>query len=138
MRILAKANAEAQLWRAKYEIEGVAKAEELEETKRKLQARLAENEEVIQSLNEKVTYLEKSKQRLATELEDFTLEAERLKGVASALEKKQSMFDKAVEEWRSKVDSLSTELDASQRECRNYSTELFRYVFTTNSPGHCF
>lgn len=68
-RVSAKSNAEAQLWRHKYEVEGVAKAEELEESKRKLQARLAECEEVIQSLNEKVTYLEKSKQRLATEVE---------------------------------------------------------------------
>ncbi len=38
-RQLSKANAEAQLWRAKYESEGVARAEELEESKRKLQAR---------------------------------------------------------------------------------------------------
>ena len=32
-RQLSKAAAEAQLWRAKYESEGVAKVEELEETK---------------------------------------------------------------------------------------------------------
>lgn len=32
-RQLSKANAEAQLWRSKYESEGVARAEELEEAK---------------------------------------------------------------------------------------------------------
>jgi hypothetical protein len=32
-RQLSKANAEAQMWRAKYESEGVARAEELEEAK---------------------------------------------------------------------------------------------------------
>ena len=32
-RQLSKANAEAQLWRTKYESEGVARAEELEEAK---------------------------------------------------------------------------------------------------------
>lgn len=92
--------------------------------RRKLQARLAECEEVIQALNEKVTYLEKSKQRLATEVEDLQLESERLKSLANQLEKKQSMFDKTVEEWSAKVDGLSVELDVSQRECRNYSTGM--------------
>lgn len=69
-RQLSKANAEAQLWRTKYESEGVARAEELEEAKRKLQARLAEAEETIESLNQKVIALEKTKQRLSTEVED--------------------------------------------------------------------
>ncbi|ODM92650.1 Myosin heavy chain, muscle [Orchesella cincta] len=126
VRILSKANAEAALWRAKYESEGVARAEELEESKRKLQARLTEAEETIESLNQKVLSLEKSKQRLATELEDLQLEVERSKSLANSLEKKQKQFEKAVEEWKSRVDSLSSELDNSQKECRNYSTELFR------------
>jgi len=39
----------------------VARAEELEEAKRKLQARLAEAEETIESLNQKVVALEKTK-----------------------------------------------------------------------------
>jgi chromosome segregation ATPase len=77
-------------------------------------------------LNQKVQALEKSKQRLATELEDLQLEAERMKAAANTLEKKQKYFDKTVEEWKSKVDGLSVELDSSQKECRNYSTELFR------------
>ena len=31
-----------------------------------------------------------------------------------------------VDEWRLKCEDLSTELESSQRECRNYSSELFR------------
>jgi predicted nuclease with TOPRIM domain len=42
------------------------------------------------------------------------------------MEKKQRNFDKIIGEWKLKVDDLSAELDASQKECRNYSTELFR------------
>ncbi|XP_046426983.1 myosin heavy chain, muscle isoform X8 [Neodiprion fabricii] len=125
-RQLSKANAEAQLWRTKYESEGVARAEELEEAKRKLQARLAEAEETIESLNQKVIALEKTKQRLATEVEDLQLEVDRATAIANAAEKKQKAFDKIIGEWKLKVDDLAAELDASQKECRNYSTELFR------------
>ncbi|GLH07676.1 Myosin heavy chain, muscle [Gryllus bimaculatus] len=125
-RQLSKANAEAQLWRSKYESEGVARAEELEEAKRKLQARLAEAEETIESLNQKVVALEKTKQRLSTEVEDLQLEVDRANAIANAAEKKQKAFDKIIGEWKLKVDDLAAELDASQKECRNYSTELFR------------
>lgn len=125
-RQLSKANAEAQLWRTKYESEGVARAEELEEAKRKLQARLAEAEETIESLNQKVVALEKTKQRLATEVEDLQLEVDRANAIANAAEKKAKAIDKIIGEWKLKVDDLAAELDASQKECRNYSTELFR------------
>ncbi|XP_063536300.1 myosin heavy chain, muscle isoform X36 [Cydia strobilella] len=125
-RQLSKANAEGQIWRSKYESEGVARSEELEEAKRKLQARLAEAEETIESLNQKVVALEKTKQRLATEVEDLQLEVDRATAIANAAEKKQKAFDKIIGEWKLKVDDLAAELDASQKECRNYSTELFR------------
>ncbi|XP_065090261.1 myosin heavy chain, muscle isoform X22 [Ochlerotatus camptorhynchus] len=125
-RQLSKANAEAQLWRSKYESEGVARTEELEEAKRKLQARLAEAEETIESLNQKCIALEKTKQRLSTEVEDLQLEVDRATSIANSAEKKQKAFDKIIGEWKLKVDDLAAELDASQKECRNYSTELFR------------
>merc|ERR1712078_844686 len=35
-------------------------------------------------------------------------------------------FDKIVGEWKRKVDSLSMDLDNSQKECRNASADLFR------------
>ena len=41
-------------------------------------------------------------------------------------EKKLNTFDKVVGEWRLKCEDLSAELDNSQRECRNQSSELFR------------
>uniref|UniRef100_A0A1Q3FI37 Putative myosin class i heavy chain n=1 Tax=Culex tarsalis TaxID=7177 RepID=A0A1Q3FI37_CULTA len=125
-RQLSKTYAEAQLWRSKYESEGVSRAEELEEGKRKLQARLAEAEETIESLTQKVIGLEKSKQRLTTEIEDLELEVNRSTMIANSAEKKHKSFDKIIGEWKLKVDDLASELDASQKECRNYSTELFR------------
>merc|ERR1711913_82002 len=41
-------------------------------------------------------------------------------------EKKARQFDKLVGEWKRKVDSLGMDLDVSQKETRNASSELFR------------
>merc|ERR1719387_2120231 len=42
------------------------------------------------------------------------------------MEKKAKQFDKIVQEWKRKVDSLGMDLDVSQKETRNASSELFR------------
>merc|ERR1712179_132582 len=46
--------------------------------------------------------------------------------VNNQMEKKARQFDKIVQEWKGKVDGLSMDLDISQKECRNASSELFR------------
>merc|ERR1740131_680883 len=125
-RQLSKANAEAQMWRAKYESEGVTRAEELEAARQKLSARLEEAESQIEGLNIKNMNLEKIRGRVSTELEDMQIEVERARTMANSAEKKQKNFDKILGEWKMKVDDLGAELDASQKECRNYSTEVFR------------
>merc|ERR1712241_627055 len=69
-------------------------------SRQKLNARLQEAEETIETLNQKVSSTEKTKHRLETELEDIQLEYERV--------------------------HAATEIEASQKECRNYNSELFR------------
>merc|ERR1712127_692898 len=44
----------------------------------------------------------------------------------STMEKKAKQFDRIVGEWKQKVDSLGMDLDGSQKETRNASSELFR------------
>lgn len=78
-RLLSKANAEVQQWRAKYESEGLAKAEELEEARRKLQARLQEMQEQVEAANQKIAATEKARQRITGELEDAQLDADRVR-----------------------------------------------------------
>merc|ERR1711887_9017 len=70
--------------------------------------------------------LEKTKSRICTELEGMQVEVERAQNMAAAAEKKQKNFDRIIGEWKMKVDDLGAELDSSQKECRNYSTEHFR------------
>merc|ERR1719309_1499488 len=44
----------------------------------------------------------------------------------NSMEKKAKQFDRIVAEWKHKVDGLSMDLDGSQKETRNASSELFR------------
>merc|ERR1712109_284257 len=126
LKALSKAQAEMQLWKSKFETEGLGRVDELEGSKQKLTARLAEAEETIETLNQKVASTEKAKHRLETELEDLQLEYERVHAAAIITEKRGRNFDKVIGEWKAKVDDLGSEIEAGQRESRNYNSELFR------------
>merc|ERR1711953_954371 len=60
LKALSKAQAEIQLWRSKFETEGLGRIDELEGSRQKLNARLQEAEETIESLNQKVASTEKN------------------------------------------------------------------------------
>ena len=53
IRQVSKACQESDMWRQKYEMDGLAKAEDLEMAKMKLQARLTEAQGTIEQLNAK-------------------------------------------------------------------------------------
>ena len=94
LKALSKAMAETQLWRSKFETEGLGRVDELEGNKQKISARLIEAEETIDSLNQKISATEKTKHRLETELEDLQLEYERVHAAAIIIEKRGRNFDK--------------------------------------------
>merc|ERR1712172_474987 len=60
LKALSKASAEIQLWKSKFETEGLGRIDELESGKQKLTARLGEAEETIETLNQKVASTEKT------------------------------------------------------------------------------
>merc|ERR1712038_1440626 len=91
LRQYAKVTQEADLWRQKYESEGLAKAEELEMAKLKLQARLSEGQGTIEQLNAKLMQLEKAKVKLQAEADQAHI-------LNSSMEKKAKQFDKIVGE----------------------------------------
>merc|ERR1711953_598949 len=126
MRQLNKAQSESEMWRARYEKEGVAKAEELEMVKLKMQARLSEAESTIGQLNSKLSQLDKSKAKLQGELENMMVQLDQAQILNASMEKKAKQFDRIVGEWKSKVDGLGMDLDTSQKETRNASSELFK------------
>ena len=126
LKALSKAQAEIQLWRSRYETEGMGRVDELEGANSKLKMRVTEGEETVDSLQNKLANVEKTKQRLAQELEDVSMEYERVHAAALITEKRGKNFDKVLGEWQAKASDISCEVEASQNECRNYTSELFR------------
>merc|ERR1711979_33845 len=126
LKALSKAQAEIQLWKSRYETEGMGPIEELESARAKLQAKIVENEELVDVLQTKVANAEKSKSRLGSDLDDISMEYERVHAAALITEKRAKNFDKVLGEWQSKAGDVQAEVAASQDEGRNYSSELFR------------
>merc|ERR1712029_1339574 len=68
----------------------------------------------------------KAKAKLQQDIDEMAAQADQAHILNASMEKKAKQFDKIVGEWKYKVDSLSMDLDVSQKECRNVSSELFR------------
>merc|ERR1712098_534798 len=126
LKALSKAQAEIQLWKSRYETEGMGRVEELEAARGKLQAKIVESEELVDVLTTKVANAEKSKTRMTADLDDISMEYERVHAAALITEKRGKNFDKVLGEWQSKAADVAAEVAASQDEGRNYSSELFR------------
>ena len=114
------------MWRQKYETEAVAKAEELEMSKMKLTARLTEAEATIQNLNAKLHQLEKSRGKVQADCEEMNINLDQAQVMNSKMERQAKHYDKVIGEWKTKVDSLSRDLDNSQKDTRIASAELFK------------
>ncbi len=78
-RHLTKANNEIQIWRRKFESgEGGVRSEELDDLKRKMNAKIQELESQLEGALSKASGLEKVRNRLQGELEDVMIEMERV------------------------------------------------------------
>merc|ERR1712045_896725 len=98
----------------------------LETGRAKLQSRIVEAEETVDSLQTKIANVEKARGRLNGELEEMAMEYERVHAATLIAEKRSKNFEKIHAEWQSKANDIVAEIDASQNEGRNYSSELFR------------
>ena len=125
-RHLQKLMADSNMWRCKYETDALGKIEELEMTKLKLQARLAENESTMENLNSKLVSLEKAKLQVQKDIEEMAHRVDQVNIMYNQAEKRVKLMDKVIAEWKTKADTISLELNNSQKECRNASAELFR------------
>merc|ERR1712098_746246 len=116
----------------RYETEGMGKVEELEGARAKLQARIMEAEENVDALTTKIANVEKSKARTAADFDEMSMEYERVHAAALITEKRGKNFDKVLGEWQAKAADVAAEVEASQNEGRNYSSELFRLRAATD------
>merc|ERR1711874_147683 len=70
--------------------------------------------------------VEKAKGKIASEIAEMTSSLDQAQVLNAAMDRKAKQFDKVIGEWKGKVDRLSFDLDVSQKETRNASSELFK------------
>merc|ERR1719365_550135 len=126
LHTLKKAHGEADTWRQKFEIEGMGKAEELEMSSLKLQARLSESLALIEQLQTKLAQLEKVKTKLTSDCSEMGLQLDQAQILNQNMEKKAKQCDRIVNEWKHKVDGLGKDLDSAQNDTRSVSSDLFK------------
>ncbi|XP_049829311.1 paramyosin, long form isoform X3 [Schistocerca gregaria] len=125
-RQLTKANGEVATYRSKYETEAAARIEEVEELRRKFQARIQEQEEHIETLLVKVNNLEKQKSRLQSEVEVLIIDLEKANNTARELQKRTEHLEKINIDIKTRLEETVSLYESSQRELRNKQTEIQR------------
>merc|ERR1712002_196845 len=85
-----------------------------------------EAEAAIDNLNAKLNQVEKAKGKIASEIAEMSTSLDQAQVLNAAMDRKAKQFDKVIGEWKGKVDRLSYDLDVSQKETRNASSELFK------------
>merc|ERR1712055_1213462 len=63
---------------------------------------------------------------MGADIDEMTANLDQAQVLSASMERKAKQFDKIIGEWKGKVDSLSYDLDVSQKETRNTSSELFK------------
>merc|ERR1711970_1155783 len=125
-RNLKRAQDDANMYRIKWESEGIARSEELEAARLKVAARLEEAEQQIEQINFKYNSLYKIKARVSADYDKLYADHEAAYALNAMMEKKQKNFEMIIAEWKLKVDDLTRDVSASQLESRNYAGELFK------------
>ncbi|XP_064541376.1 paramyosin, long form isoform X1 [Drosophila montana] len=127
-RQLVKANADATSWQNKWNAEVAARAEEVEEIRRKYQVRITELEEHIETLIVKVNNLEKMKTRLASEVEVLIIDLEKSNNSCRELQKSVNTLEKHNVELKSRLDETILLYETSQRDLKNKHADLQRTI----------
>lgn len=127
-RQLVKSQGEVQVWKSKYETEAAARAEEVEELRRKFNARIQEQEEHIEALLVKVNNLEKQKSRLQSEVEVLIIDLEKANNTARELQKRVEQLERINIDLKTRLDETVQLYEQSQRDLRTKISELQRTV----------
>lgn len=127
-RQLNNANGNVALYKNKYETEAAARAEEVEEIRRKFTIRIQEQEEHIESLVIKINTLEKIKIKLSTEVEVLIIDLEKANGAARDLQKRVEILERTNIELKSRLEETIQMYETAIRDLRNKQVEVQRLV----------
>lgn len=125
-RQLVKANGEAGTFKSKYEAECMARVEEVEEIRRKYTVRITESEEHIESLQARLSKLEKEKSRLSSEIEVLIIDLERANNGIREYTKRIEVLERTNIEIKTRLEETIALYDQSQRDLRQKTTDFQR------------
>ncbi|XP_049542945.1 paramyosin, long form [Anopheles darlingi] len=125
-RQLVKANGEAGTFKSKYEAECMARTEEVEEIRRKYTVRITESEEHIESLQARLSKLEKEKSRLTSEIEILIIDLEKANNGIREYTKRIEILEKTNIEIKTRLEETIALYDASQRDLRQRTADFQR------------
>uniref|UniRef100_A0AAG5D4D4 Myosin tail domain-containing protein n=1 Tax=Anopheles atroparvus TaxID=41427 RepID=A0AAG5D4D4_ANOAO len=125
-RQLVKANGEAGTFKSKYEAECMARVEEVEEIRRKYTVRITETEEHIESLQARLSKLEKEKSRLQSEVEVLIIDLERANNGIREYTKRIEVLERTNIEIKTRLEETIALYDQSQRDLRQKTTDFQR------------
>ncbi|XP_039451371.1 paramyosin, long form [Culex pipiens pallens] len=125
-RQLIKANGEAGTFKSKYEAEVHARTEEVEEIRRKYTIRIQESEEHIESLQLRLSKLEKEKSRMSNEIEILIIDLEKANNGIREYSKRIEILEKTNIEIKTRLEETITLYDQSQRDLRQKTQDYQR------------
>ncbi|XP_050073806.1 paramyosin, long form [Anopheles maculipalpis] len=125
-RQLVKANGEAGTFKSKYEAECMSRVEEVEEIRRKYTVRITESEEHIESLQARLSKLEKEKSRLTSEIEVLIIDLEKANNGIREYTKRIEILEKTNIEIKTRLEETIALYDASQRDLRQRTADFQR------------
>ena len=126
LHLLQKANMDVNVWQSKYEKEIVQRLEDLEAVKMKLQARLAEAEDVMSRESKRMQAEEERKASVMRSLEEHRRKMDLATTLLAQMDRQSKQKEREVAEWRAKAEMTSAELGTMQAQCRDAAAELFK------------
>lgn len=121
---LSRTQGDYQVLKSKYEKDMMSKTEELEDVRRRLNARIAELEDTAATALSRAAKLEKDKNRLQIELREVSIEFETAQAQVQDLAKRLKAAESANGELARRVEELSHELSTANGENQRLNVEL--------------
>lgn len=117
-RRLSNESANAASYKSKWEQECRARAEEIDELKKKMSIRITEFEETITLLQQKISSVEKQKQRLSQEIEVMILDLEKANNFVREYKSKLEILEREHKTLTVKYEEVSMMYDQTSRDLK--------------------
>lgn len=123
---LQKAGADSAQLKAKYEKDVTIVTEELEDTKRKFGARLAELESQLEAAKSKAARLEKEKSKLTVEIENVMINLDDANAALADTSRQLKQAETGKSDLQRRVEELDRELQTASGDSRRFQEELIQ------------